>query len=161
MIALMTGILVFLSVLVIIRLRKYIQGANAAGDVIMVLGRPVKTVISSAVIYLFIAYILNGHGIGYGGVDFSALLVLAIGAINICFDIKPQVICEYGIVTANGLIPWENIEGVASVDEHTNLVKISLIKFVRDQEMKVFCPAGEVQSVAALIESKLNKEIEV
>ena len=160
MIALMIGILVFLSVLVIIRLKKYIQGANAAGDVIMVLGRPVKAVISGAVIYLFIAYILNGHGIGYGGVDFSALLVLAIGAINVCFDIKPQVICEYGIVTANGLIPWENIEGVASMDEKSNLVRINLIKYVRDPEMKVICPAGEVHAVAALIESKSNKETE-
>ena len=157
MIALMIGIFVFLAVLVILRLKKYIEGANAAGDVIMVLGRPMKSVISGACIYLFVAWILNGHGIGYGGVDFSALLVLAIGAINISFDMKPQVLCEHGIVTANGLVPWENIDSVVSVDETANIVRIALINFVRDQEMKVFCPSGKSAEAAELIESGIKK----
>lgn len=157
MIAFMIGILVFLTVLVIFRLKKYIQGANAAGEAIMVLAKPIKNAVSGAIIYLFIAWILNGHGIGYGGVDFSALLVLAIGAINISFDIKPQVICEHGIVTVNGLVPWENIDSIVSVDETSNVIKIALITFVREREMKVFCPAGKADEAAKLIESGIKK----
>ena len=158
MLIVMIGMLALLTVLVVFRLKRYIDGAKAAGDMVMVLARPVKNVLLSAAAYIFIAYFLNGHGICIEGVDFSALLVLALGAINISFDIKPQVICEYGIVTVNGLIPWEAVAEILHVDEKNNSVVLRLTQFVRESEMKLFCPVGEVHKAAEIIESKLYKE---
>ena len=155
---LMVGILALLTFLVAFRLKRYIDGAKAAGDVVKVLARPVKNIGITAVGYIFIAYFLNGHGICIGDVDFSAILVLAIGAINISFDMKPQVICENGIVTANGLVPWDIIAEILSINEKDHIVTVRLTKFVRENEMKLFCPSGEVHMVAECIESKIHKE---
>ena len=157
-IVIMIGMLALLTALAVFRLKRYMDGAKAAGEMIKVLAMPVKNVVISAVGYMFIAYFLNGHGICIGDVDFSAILVLALGAINISFDMKPQVICEYGIVTVNGLIPWEHIAEVCSIDEKNHIVTVRLIQFVRENEKKLFCPSGDVHKVAECVESKINKE---
>ena len=158
MIIVMIGILVLLTVFVVFRLKRYIDGAKTAGDSVMVLERPVKNAALSASAYIFIAYFLNGHGICMGSVDLSALLVLALGAINFSFDIKPQVICDYGIMTANGLVPWEVIAEILRVDEKNNIIVLRLTQFVRESEMKLFCPVGKVHKTAEIIESKIHKE---
>ena len=157
--------LVILAVLIVLfaalifgRLKRYIDGAKAAGDEIMMLARPIKNVISSGIFYIVIAYILNGHGISTGGVDFSSILVLAIGAVNISFDIKPQVLCEYGIVTPNGLIPWELVEEMEGVNEKDHVIHLRLDEIMKkNRNMKVFCPPAEVDKVMSIIESKIQK----
>ena len=151
-------LIVLFAVLIFGRLKRYIDGAKAAGDEIMMLARPIKNVISSGIFYIVIAYILNGHGISTGGVDFSSILVLAIGVVNISFDIKPQILCEYGIVTPNGLIPWEFVEEIENVNEKNHVIHLRLDDIMKkNANMKVFCPLGEVDKVMTIIKSKIQK----
>ena len=154
------AVLIALFVLLVFgRMKRYIDGAKAAGDEIMILARPTKSIISSAVCYIVIAYVLNGHGISAGNVDLSSILVLAIGAVNISFDMKPQVLCEYGIVTPNGLIPWELIEEIEGVNEKDHVIHLRLDEIMRkNSNMKVFCPAGEVDKVTAIIANKIQSK---
>ena len=58
MLIVMIGILALLTILVVFRLKRYIDGAKAAGDMVMVLARPVKNVLLSAAAYIFVAYFL-------------------------------------------------------------------------------------------------------
>ena len=59
MLIVMIGILALLTILVVFRLKRYIDGAKAAGDMVMVLARPVKNVLLSAAAYIFVAYFLT------------------------------------------------------------------------------------------------------
>lgn len=157
-IVIMLVVLALFAVLIIGRFKRYSDGAKAAGNEIMTLARPVKNVISSAIFYIVIAYVLSGHGISSGGIDLSSILVLAIGAINISFDIKPQVLCEYGIVTSNGLIPWELVEEIEGVNEKDQVIHLRLDEIMKkNTNMKVFCPSEEVDKVMAIIESRMKK----
>lgn len=159
----MIGVLVILVALFFIlvwsRFKRYSEGAKAAGNEIMTLAVPKKTILTSAIVYIFIAFLLNGHGISSGGIDMSSVLVLVIGVINISFDMKPQVICDNGIVTTNGLISWEMIEEVTEVDEKGDVIKLKLRKMLRENnDVKIYCPAGETLNVVRLIENRMKKE---
>ena len=155
--AVFLGILLLIIMLFLGRMKRYIDGAKAAGDEMMTLTRPTKTIIYGAFVYIFIAYFLNGHGICVGDVDLFSILVLAIGAINMSFDVKPQVLCENGIVTPSGLIPWELVKEIEKIYVKESVIVLRLDeRMQKNTSMKVHCPSGETDKVVSIIESKFK-----
>ena len=64
----------------------------------------------------------------YSMPNFSYIVIIALILRNVLFYLLPEKICENGILTRNGFIPWENIKKIKSINGTANSIELILTK---------------------------------
>ena len=92
---------------------------------------------------------------------FSSKLPLLIVIFSMSYlNFKYQKICENGILIAQGLVKWKDIEFVEEVNETSDKIKIHLnCRMNGAKKITLFCTPGEAFEIVRLIDQQRREKI--
>lgn len=141
--------------------KKYKQAEHLSGEQLMELEPAMKTqwyrrieIILVVLVSIYLVILDFQRDIR----DLSTFAVFWGIIISTRLSLKPQIICENGILVSYGLILWEDIESIQSVEATDTKIKLQLRKRIgNSKKLIVYCKSEEILNVTYLIQRKMNR----
>lgn len=160
---LITAFAVLLVYLTYLPWKKYKQAERLAGEWLMELEPAVKTrwyrrieILLAVLVSIYLVLLDFQRDIH----NLSTFAVILGALISTRLSLKPQIICENGILVSYGLVLWEDIASIQSVDATDTKMELKLRKRVgNSKKLIVYCKSEEIMNVMYLIQRKMERSM--